>query len=208
MVWCNGRNPAEILATLETTFPTYFATISDQPAGPVDDDDSGADDTPESAGFRFSYSREEGVLRWKNPPKHARGIAGDPAGSLHPSGYIIVGIGGGKYPAHRVIWLMETGAWPEGEIDHINGIRHDNRWENLRDVSTAVNQQNQREGQAGSRSGLLGVYPNPGSQRNPWKALIKPDGGKLMHLGSFPTPEAAHDAYLAAKRSMHEGCTI
>jgi hypothetical protein len=161
-----------------------------------------------SASWCFSYDPDEGVLRWRNPIKGSDCKAGDRAGYLSPDGYLIVSIGGGKYPAHRIIWLMMTKAWPKGEIDHKDGVRDNNRWDNLRDVTTAVNQQNQRKAQAGSHSAMLGVYPNPGSKKNPWKALIKPIDGKLRHLGSFPTPEAAHAAYLEAKRELHEGCMI
>lgn len=161
-----------------------------------------------SASWCFSYDPDEGVLRWRNPIKGSANTVGERAGYLSPDGYLIVSIGGAKYPAHRIIWLMMTLKWPKGEIDHKDGVRDNNRWDNLRDVTTAVNQQNQHTAQAGSASQLLGVYPNPGSKKNPWKALIKPIDGKLLHLGSFPTPEAAHAAYLEAKRELHEGCMI
>jgi len=46
------------------------------------------------------------------------------------------------YQAHRVIWAMHSGVWPDHEIDHINGIRDDNRIENLRSVSRTENAKN------------------------------------------------------------------
>jgi hypothetical protein len=161
-----------------------------------------------SASWCFSYDPDDGVLRWRNPVKHSSQKPGDPAGRLTQYGYINVSIGGRAYMAHRIIWLMVTKSWPKGQIDHKDGIRNNNRWDNLRDVSAAVNQQNRRKAQVGSHSSLLGVYPNVTSKKNPWKALIKPIDGKLRHLGSFPTPEAAHAAYLEAKRELHEGCMI
>ena len=45
------------------------------------------------------------------------------------------------YLAHRVIWFLQTGEWPDSDlvIDHINGVRNDNRWVNLRQVTVKEN---------------------------------------------------------------------
>jgi len=48
------------------------------------------------------------------------------------------------YKVHRLIWLWMTGEWPKFEIDHENGIRNDNRWKNLRDVTHRENMMNQK----------------------------------------------------------------
>ncbi|MEJ1844217.1 HNH endonuclease signature motif containing protein, partial [Escherichia coli] len=53
--------------------------------------------------------------------------AGKVAGLLESNGYIRIRINGIKWLAHRIVWVMFNGDIPEGmEIDHINGIRHDN----------------------------------------------------------------------------------
>lgn len=96
-----------------------------------------------------------------------------------------------------------TGEWPIGDIDHINGIRHDNRWSNLRVVSAQVNQQNRRRANANGRAGLLGVNP----YKNKFRAYIKIDG-RTKYLGSYETADRAHAEYVAAKRQFHEGCTL
>jgi len=93
--------------------------------------------------------------------------------------------------------------WPEHDIDHINGVRADNRISNLRDVVRAVNLQNRRSSHRRSLSGLLGVKKN----HNGWSAGITKQG-VLLHLGTFKTPEQAHSAYIAAKRQFHEGNTL
>jgi hypothetical protein len=98
-----------------------------------------------------------------------------------------------------------TGEWPGGVIDHINGNRADNRWQNLRPSDATLNQQNQRKAKTGNITGLLGV------------ALCKESGKYIaqitheyrhFHLGKFNTPEEAYAAYLGAKRVIHKACTI
>lgn len=114
-----------------------------------------------------------------------------------------VRIDGRLYGANRLAWLYMYGVWPREVVDHINGNPHDNRIANLRDVPQAVNAQNQRKANCDSRTGLLGVFPFAGR----FMAQITIDG-RITHLGYFPTAEAGHQAYLAAKRVLHEGCTI
>lgn len=70
------------------------------------------------------------------------GMPGTRVGNLTRAGYIQVYIAGRKYMAHRLVWKIVTGNDPEGIIDHINGIRDDNRIENLRDVSFTGNAAN------------------------------------------------------------------
>lgn len=64
------------------------------------------------------------------------------------------------YKSHRIIWLWQTGEWPKEQIDHINRIRHDNRWINLREVSNLENQKNKNP-QKNNSSGRNGVYKLP-----------------------------------------------
>lgn len=114
-------------------------------------------------------------------------------------------IDGGRYPTHRLVWLYHHGVMPSGHIDHINGDPDDNRIENLRDVSVMVNRQNIKRAYKSKRRGLLGAHFNKASGK--WAAAICVNY-KQIHLGFFATAEDAHAAYLAAKRRLHEGCTI
>ena len=124
-------------------------------------------------------------------------------GSLHKSGYVQVAFDGRVYYAHRLIWLIVHGCWPTGEIDHKNGIRSDNAWTNLRDVSASTNQQNQRLAHAHSLIGMLGVSP----KRSKFRARIR-IGASQVSLGTFVDPREAHSAYVSAKRLHHDGCTL
>jgi hypothetical protein len=148
------------------------------------------------------YDPETGIFTVKIATSSRSRKGGQP-GNLHPQGYLKIGLDRKLYSAHRLAWLYMTSEWPTHNIDHINGVRHDNRWINLRDVSTAVNTQNHRIARKTSRCGFLGVVPK-GSR---WGAKIKLDRS-AMWLGTYDTPEEAHAVYLEAKRRLHEGCTI
>lgn len=124
------------------------------------------------------------------------------AGTVRPDGYIQISVDGRLYRAHRLAFLDMTGAWPKHEVDHLNMVRNDNRWVNLRDVPHAVNKQNERKARGG-RDGLLGVT----RWRNRFKAQIRV-WREAHHLGVFDTEESAHKAYVDAKRRLHAGCTI
>jgi HNH endonuclease len=147
---------------------------------------------------RISYEPETGFFRWA---VSGHGIQkGAIAGSSTSEGYRQVRIGFKTYRAHRLAWFLTHGEWPEGEIDHINGDRSDNRLSNLRVVDRAGNSQNRRGPQKNNRSGLLGICWVVHAKR--WRAQIMVR--KVMHrLGYFDSPEAAHKAYMAAKSSLH-----
>jgi len=101
------------------------------------------------------------------------------------------------------VWLYVHGEWPSGDIDHRNNVHDDDRLKNIRDTTTSGNQQNQRRAHINNKLGILGVRPRNGK----FQAQIQIDGDQRF-LGTFPTAEAAHSAYLEAKRQLHQTCTI
>jgi hypothetical protein len=154
----------------------------------------------------FTYSPEDGSIR----AAIARGRieVGDVLGSVSDEGYLQVSIPG-RPPmrAHRLAWHLMTGAAPSGDIDHKNGIRTDNRWDNLRDVSRSVNTQNQRRARADNKStGVLGVSVR--ARDGAYIAQIQDANGKKRTIGAFASVEEASAAYVWAKRHLHAGCTI
>lgn len=149
-----------------------------------------------------SYDPDTGVFTW-NVTRAGTAKAGNPAGTVSSQGYVDLKLDGRRYKAHRVAWLLMTGAWPVGDVDHRDGSRLNNRWKNLRDASRSLNMQNQRRARRGTKSGLLGVTP----YRRRWVAQIGANG-RTRHIGVFDTPEAAHAAYLDAKRRLHAGNTL
>lgn len=151
---------------------------------------------------RLSYDPATGVFtRLKGGGRGAK--AGDRAGSAMVTGYVSLSVCDRAFLAHRVAWFLATGAWPAGQIDHINGDRMDNRLCNLREVTNRQNTQNVRRARSSNRStGVLGVYLD--RRRGKLFASIM-DRGCTRLLGYHATPEAAHEAYIAAKSALHEG---
>jgi hypothetical protein len=129
--------------------------------------------------------------------------AGDVAGTKTGVYYSKISVGGKLYQTHRLVWLYVHGYLPLSDIDHIDGDKQNNRLENLREVSRSVNVQNLKVARANNKVGLLGVCRHGPS----FRAQITVNG-KAKKLGVFKTEDLAHAAYLTAKRSLHEGCTI
>lgn len=154
----------------------------------------------------LDYDPETGVFHWKvYRAQNAR--AGQRAGHLlSRTGYIQILLLRGVYFAHRLAWMHHYGRWPDGHIDHINGVRDDNRIANLREATDQVNTQNQRRARSDCKSGYMGVRFHAQNKR--WQARIGLPNGRQKSLGIYDTPEEAHQAYLTAKRQLHEGCTI
>jgi hypothetical protein len=98
---------------------------------------------------------------------------------------------GKTYFSHRVIWLIQTGKWPDNEIDHIDMNSNNNKWNNLREASRSQNAANRKISPINT-SGFKGVYLN--KSKNYWYAQIR-ISGKLTHLGIFPSKEEAAKAY-------------
>lgn len=150
----------------------------------------------------FHYDPLTGVFLRRTPVKGAR--VGDVVGT-RDKGYLKVVIRYKPYALHRLAWLYITGEWPLHEIDHINGISDDNRFANLRDVPRRVNAENMRSARSHNKLGVQGVKLHPKSGR--YEAYIRVHG-KYKFLGCHDSAVAANAAYLTAKRSMHEGCTL
>ena len=147
------------------------------------------------------YSPDTGAFTWLVNRPRVR--VGSPAGCVGLRGYLCIKIRGRLYAAHRLAWLYMTGEWPSQTTDHINGVRTDNRFTNLRDVSASANAQNMRTPPVNNTTGFLGVT----QRRGKFEAQIALLGSKLW-LGAHATPEAAHEAYIEAKRNIHEGNTL
>jgi hypothetical protein len=83
----------------------------------------------------FDYDPESGVLTWRLTLSN-RALVGAPVGYLTPrgDGYPRLRLDGQMFLSHRVIWCWMTGEWPKLVVDHINGVRSDNRWANLREA--------------------------------------------------------------------------
>lgn len=120
-------------------------------------------------------------------------------------GYIVICVDRVLYGAHRLAWLYVHGHLPSGDVDHIDGNKSNNQISNLRDVDRSTNLQNQKRASNRNKStGLLGVSKRGNGT---FRSYIQIDG-KYVSLGTFKCAKEAHEAYLAAKRIHHKGCTI
>lgn len=132
-------------------------------------------------------------------------FVGDIAGFVNARGYRVIKIGQKAYKAHKLAILYMTGIWPE-QVDHRNGQKADNRFENLRCADNFINAQNKHHAVSGSASGLIGAHRGGWKGRR-WVASICHNGVQT-YLGIYQTAEEAHEVYLQAKRALHQGCTI
>ena len=140
-----------------------------------------------------SYDPISGIItRTKEHPRYGYG---KPVGTLNKAGYLRIKVKYKLFQYHRIAWLLHYGEWPENHIDHINGLRSDNRIENLRDTTCSENQKNRNCHRSGQ---LLGAIFN--KSFNKWQATapcyykdIK-IGNKRKYLGLFETELEAHKA--------------
>lgn len=156
-----------------------------------------------------SYDPETGLftwLRYRNNRIKVGDVACRPSKRL---GYRILKLFGKSYMAHRVAWLVMTGDWPPGMIDHKDRVRDNNRFDNLRLADYVLNGQNQCNAQRGSSSKFLGVFWNTKSSK--WQAGICFSVGgkkKYKYLGLFDDEKDAGRAYMDAKPIYHPGALI
>lgn len=127
----------------------------------------------------FDYDPLTGALVWR--ARRGSAAAGRVAGHLCLTwGYVVVGIDGGLYRAHRVIWAYVHGEWPCAEIDHRDGNRSNNALANLRQATVSQNRMNLTCLKRNNKSGVTGVSRD----REKWRAAINVDGRQVT-LGRF-----------------------
>jgi hypothetical protein len=133
---------------------------------------------------RFTYVAEYGQFLYRKPPKRNYYLMNEVAGSYDKStGYHRIRIDGKLYKVHHLVWLYETGDLPK-EIDHINGKRADNRFENLREVTRRKNCQNREAHRKGRLHGASKI-------KNRWRSYTTVNG-KQVHLGCYATEKEAN----------------
>lgn len=150
-----------------------------------------ADLTAERLREVLHYDPDTGVFTWL--VSSGKSSVGKVAGNIQK--YRSITIGGSPYKAHRLAWLYTHGHWPQHQIDHINGLKDDNRIANLRDISTCGNLQNRYSISRKNSELPMGVTKSG----NRFSANIR--------IGSFETAEQAQEAYMSAKRLFHFGNT-
>lgn len=144
--------------------------------------------------YLFTYDGATGVFTRNVDCNNTK--AGTSAGSPSNKGYMRIMVDNRRYLSHRLAWLYVHGEFPKDQLDHINGVKSDNRIANLRLATNKENFQNFKD-----RNGKLGTYYHKLTGK--WGAQIGKDYQR-WHLGLFDSQEEAHNAYKKAKQQLHE----
>ena len=147
--------------------------------------------------LKKTFVYDNGTLRYAISVGNRR--AGEATGSKNCRGYLQVGFEGNRVPAHRVVFALHHGYLPQ-QVDHINGIKTDNRIENLRAATNSENSRNVGL-RSSNKSGVKGVYWN--KQLKKWVASCRHDGKQHL-VGAFRNLIDAADA-ISAYRAKHHG---
>ena len=129
----------------------------------------------------LKYFPKTGKWKWKKTLSN-RIQKGEIAGTIHHNGYRRIQINNTIYQSSRLAFLYMEGFFPEHEVDHINRIRDDDRWCNLRHVSRSCNSRNNST-PSNNTSGVVGVSWNKRKQK--WRVYIFTGDGKQKHIGYF-----------------------
>lgn len=145
----------------------------------------------------LNYDPETGIFRWLID-NSKRCWKGKEAGSINVYGYRIIRINNKAYRASRLAFLYMTGVWPI-QMDHINGIKDDDRWCNLREATAKQNIHNKgltKRNTTGNKGVTL-------RRNGKYEASITLDG-KYHRLGYYDTSEEAGQAYETAAKKFHK----
>lgn len=145
----------------------------------------------------LTYNPMTGVFTWVKKPSHIVRI-GQKAGAVNSAGYICIRISGTTYQAHQLAYLYMLGELKKN-LDHINGDRTDNRWENLREATLNSNAWNRKIYKTNS-TGVKGVYWNESNKG--FTASVQKD--KKRYSATFQTLEEAEDWAKALRNSLHK----
>jgi len=143
----------------------------------------------------LNYEPSTGVFTWKV----SRGSVkpGKIANNRDKDGHVRIRVNGRLYFAHALAWLYMKGGWPVGEVDHIDLIKDNNAWSNLRLATHQQNSHNQ-EARRNNKLGVKGVCISQGR----YEAKIE-HRRKTIHLGRYITLEEAKAAYDEAASILH-----
>lgn len=144
---------------------------------------------------QLSYDPETGVFKWRI--KKCRVEAGDIAGRKS-NGYVVIKINQGHYPAHRLAWFYMKQVWPAHQIDHIDRVRNNNRWINLREATNKQNHENLGLNRTNT-SGEKGVRWEAARRR--WFAFIT-HNSVMKNLGRYVEKADAVAARRQAEREL------
>lgn len=155
--------------------------------------------TQEELKRQLNYNEETGIFTNRITRSIRSQIGKIPGTESKQQGYVRIRINGKFYLAHRLAWLYVYGAFPEMQIDHINGIRNDNRIINLRNATHSQNNLNCTI-RSDNSSGFKGVYWCKSHEKWQARAMIN---RKNIHIGYYTNREEAGVAYQSFAQINH-----
>lgn len=147
----------------------------------------------------LKYDSDTGIFTWLvSPAKNVK--AGSIAGMLKNNGYVVIGIKGKTFLAHRLAIIYTYGdCIDDYEVDHINHVTHDNKISNLRIATPSQNQFN-RNLQQNNTSGIKGV--NWDKRKKGWVARCSING-RQHYIGIYPDIVIAQKAVVEFRKNAH-----
>ena len=146
--------------------------------------------------YLLLYNPDTGIFT-RRVDRSKRWKAGEIAGHENNRGYWLIKINRIRYRAHRLSWLYMTGSFPDGGLDHINGIKTDNRFINLRLATDSQNQYNSKL----SRKKIIRIK---GVSKNGNGYLARATIDRKYHyLGFYKTAKEAGKAYQKFVKEHH-----
>jgi hypothetical protein len=147
--------------------------------------------TQEKLKEHLHYNPETGVWTWIKSPR-SKVQVGDTTGHIDVHGYVEIGFLNRIHKAHRLAWIYMTGENPKSDLDHINNIKHDNRWVNLRLATRPQNVYNSKL-RSDNTSGYRGVSYKANVKK--WCVQVTYKGKR--RIKTYDTKEEAIAIYAA-----------
>jgi len=140
---------------------------------------------------QLHYNPDTGDFTWLVSNTNSIKI-GDIAGCKeNGNSYTRIFVNKKSYKAHRLAWFYMTGEWPVTFIDHINGVKYDNKFNNLREATFIENQHNVPK-RIDNSTGYKGVSFHKPSLKFAAYAMVNK---KRFWLGLFETAKLAALSY-------------
>ncbi|MBC3948337.1 HNH endonuclease [Pseudomonas folii] len=153
--------------------------------------------TAETVKEALRYSPVVGVFEWRKAGRRVR-VGGLAGAVVKSTGYVRIVLAGKPYPAHRLAWLYMTGEWPAQDIDHIDGDRSNNAWNNLREANANTNGWNKKVLKT-NKAGIKGLTQHKETGR--WQARF--EANSVVWSAMFATKSEAEKEMRAKREEIH-----
>ena len=151
---------------------------------------------------QLKYIKTSGKFIWISDKHNQTQIINTEAGTLMNHGYVRIVINGKGYLAHRLAWLYVIGDWPTYRIDHKDLNKSNNSWNNLKEVTNRINNQNKSMHRIGNK--LVGACWD--KERHKWYPAFWLEG-RPLDLGRYESAEVSHVIYKKACELLNKGIT-